>query len=436
MITLKRIEDQVDYYTGPWQCGYKRGRSCADLVWSQRMLLSVVLDRRWEYHRMGIDMSSAFDTINRQTILNLLKDAGCTEDGIRLSRVLLSNTKLKVRVNSSLFLEFESTRGSFQGDCASGCFFTLTLAGSLNHVRVMIPSRPILPIGDNGLPLEDEYADDVTFCDEDEQTLRDMLPMITEILREWSLYVNESKTEFTAVYLARKDEYNADGKSLHKNEPWRDSVTLGSILCSTKDIKHRITLANAAFANFKKVWLQGPKISLSRKLMVYEAHVLSIVLYNSSSWAAPAAVINKIDTCHRKHLKRILKIHWPNGFINTATLYKRCNTSPLSERINKSRWALLGHILRMPENASAHLALHFALDGAKMYKGRVGRHQMGLLTILREDVERRDVTLRTALMKIRNDAQLGTKKMTLRDVNDLYTLRDIAKDRSVWRTLF
>ena len=71
----------------------------------------------------------------------------------------------------------------------------------------------------------------------------------------------------------------------------------------------------------------------------------------------------------------------------------------------------------MPENASAHLALHFALDGAKMYKGRVGRHQMGLLTILREDVERRDVTLRTALMKIRNDAQLGTKKMTLRDVN-------------------
>ena len=90
----------------------------------------------------------------------------------------------------------------------------------------------------------------------------------------------------------------------------------------------------------------------------------------------------------------------------------------------------------MPENTSAHLALHFALDGAKMYRGRVGRHQMGLLTILCEDVERRDVTLRTALMKIRNDAQLGTKKMTLRDVNDLYTLRDIAKDRSVWRTLF
>jgi len=50
---------------------------------------------------MGIDMSSAFGTISRKTILNLLEDAGRTEDEIRIVRLLLSNTKLHVRVGKS-----------------------------------------------------------------------------------------------------------------------------------------------------------------------------------------------------------------------------------------------------------------------------------------------------------------------------------------------
>ena len=57
---------------------------------------------------MGIDMSAAFDTIKRSTVLSLLSDAGCTKDEIRLVRVLLANTKLRIRVNATLSDEFES----------------------------------------------------------------------------------------------------------------------------------------------------------------------------------------------------------------------------------------------------------------------------------------------------------------------------------------
>ena len=39
----------------------------------------------------GVDMSSAFDTIDRQTILNVLSDAGSTEDEARLARLPLTN---------------------------------------------------------------------------------------------------------------------------------------------------------------------------------------------------------------------------------------------------------------------------------------------------------------------------------------------------------
>ena len=47
---------------------------------------------------MGIDMPAAFDNIMRTAIINLLSDCGCTDDEIRLVKMLLSNTKLQVKV--------------------------------------------------------------------------------------------------------------------------------------------------------------------------------------------------------------------------------------------------------------------------------------------------------------------------------------------------
>ena len=75
------------------------------------MLLSVVMRKHCEIHKMGIDMTSAFDTIKRSTILRLLQDAGCSVDDIRLVRLLLANTKVTVRVNKATSTVFISTGG-------------------------------------------------------------------------------------------------------------------------------------------------------------------------------------------------------------------------------------------------------------------------------------------------------------------------------------
>ena len=114
-----------------WQSAYKCGRSCADIVWAQRMLISVVMRKEWTFNKMGIGMSRAFDTVKRDTILSVLEDAGCSEDDMRLVQYLLSNTNLCVRVGASLSEEFESLLGAFQGDSLSGKLFTLVLAGAL-----------------------------------------------------------------------------------------------------------------------------------------------------------------------------------------------------------------------------------------------------------------------------------------------------------------
>ena len=129
-------------------------------------------------------------------IIRLLEDAGCSNDDLRLVRLLLARTTVVVRVNNETSTAFISTKGAFQGDNLSGCLFTLSLAGGLNQLRVVYVPRPILPVAENGLPLEWEYADDVDFMDEDDDRLRNMLPTCTNVLKEWDLHVSEIKTEF------------------------------------------------------------------------------------------------------------------------------------------------------------------------------------------------------------------------------------------------
>jgi hypothetical protein len=236
LITLKRIEDKVDAYTGSWQCAFKKNRSCGDLVWCQRMLTSVVMEKKWSFHKLGLDMSSAFDTIKRQTILDLLIDAGCNEDEVRLVRFLLSNIKIKVKVNTELSLEFESSIGGPQGDSLSAKLFTLVLAGALYHLRA-VTARPTPPIKCNGMPEESEYSNDFDFMDTDKDNLTALFATAREIFSEWNLQVNKTKTEFVHFRIADRDEFMDDGKTpLRGNEPWCSTKLLGSLMCSVKDV--------------------------------------------------------------------------------------------------------------------------------------------------------------------------------------------------------
>ena len=379
------------------------------------MLISVVLRKHYQFHKMGIDMSSAFDTIKRSTILRLLEDAGCSEDDIRLVRLLLANTTVRVRVNSETSEAFISTNGSFQGDSLSGALFTLTLAGGLYHVRAVVPERPNPPISDTGMPLEWEYSDDVDFVDPDLEPLQELLPQCKDVLSEWNLQVNEAKTEFVHFYVAGKDDVDADGVSLHGNEPWRFCKSLGSLLCSTADISHRIILAHSAFQTYSRLWLRGVKIPLKRKLVVYEAQVISVLLYNSSSWSAPKHVMEKLNVCQRKHLRKICNIYYP-GVISNRELYRRCETVPITERVRKARWTLLGHILRMDDNSPASLALRYAIESSDSLRGRRGRPRTNLFSYIQADLKEHNIKLAS--------------------IDDLFHLKTTAYDRDKWRNMF
>ena len=414
LIALRRVEDVIDEYTMSWQSGYKHGRSCSDIVWAQRMLTSIVMRKKWSYCKLGIDMSRAFDTVRRDVIIDVLRDAGASEDDIRIVQYLLSNTKLRVRVNSTFSEVFETLLGAFQGDSLSGKLFTLILAAALHHLRA-VSDRPNPPISDLGLPTELAYADDNDFLDTNMKDLEALYPIAKDVLQQWNLFVNDSKTEYTKIHVATKKAKGPDGKPLKGNEPWRSSKLLGSLLCSNKDIDNRCNKGWQAFTKFEKIWLSGKKISLSRKLKLYEAQVVSVMLYNANSWAARGAMLNKLDITHRKHLRKILNIRWPKSVMSNKTLYERCQTRPLSERVDEMRWRMFGHILRSDDNTPANVSLVFAVTMNSKLKGRVGSPGKSLLKLLMDDLEDRNLVMNT--------------------LEELNEIKDIARCRQCWRNL-
>ncbi len=261
-ITLHRIRDKIDHFTGPYQSGFKRGRSCADIVWAQRMLVSVVMTKHWDFHKMGIDMSRAFDTIKRSKILHVLQEAGCVKDDLRLVRLLLADTKLRVRIKTVHSAEFETSLGSPQGDL-SPVLFTCYLAAALSSIREH-SSRPNLPALSLGMPLEMEYADDVDFIDEGKKHSEQLTPPSCRPTERCKLvYEPNQDGVHPCLSIADTQETDEQGLSLRGDEEWRKSKLLGSLLCSSSDIA-RCNMGNNAFHSFWKILIRGSRLPLAK----------------------------------------------------------------------------------------------------------------------------------------------------------------------------
>ena len=97
-IVLSRIQSKVDEFLSHSQSAYHPSRSTSDIVWSHRFLAARVQKYQEEILITGIDMTSAFDTIRRTTMIEIL-ESFLDEDEVRIIRVLLSNTVLEIKTH-------------------------------------------------------------------------------------------------------------------------------------------------------------------------------------------------------------------------------------------------------------------------------------------------------------------------------------------------
>ncbi|GFR58988.1 reverse transcriptase-like protein [Elysia marginata] len=132
-------------------------------------------------------MSSAFGTIDRHLLLNILKNV-IREDEQRIIRYLLSNTELSIKLKGSSKTEsFKSSIGTPQGDSLSPVLFVVYLEHALKNIGKIETLYT-----QNTLELA--YADDVDFVS---TTVFVNVETIQKELADFRLNVNTNKTEYT-----------------------------------------------------------------------------------------------------------------------------------------------------------------------------------------------------------------------------------------------
>ena len=109
----------------------------------------------------------------------------------------------------------------------------------------------------------------------------------------YNLTVNVDKTE---KILIKCDERLEDF--------WRKNKKLGSLLGDEEDILRR-----NALREIDNVWVRKTKISLRKRLHLYNSMVKPILLYNLETWALSKTESEKLDTFHRQNVTFARKIH-------------------------------------------------------------------------------------------------------------------------------
>ena len=103
-----------------------------------------------------LDMSKAFDTVNRKTLLEELEKTS-DPDEIHLLSILTNRPLISIHLDGETGEGFHTHVGICQGDCLSAVLFIFYLACALREDQEEIASKDMKAF------LDIFYADDLTF---------------------------------------------------------------------------------------------------------------------------------------------------------------------------------------------------------------------------------------------------------------------------------
>ena len=220
-------------------------------------------------------MSSAFDTIDRQTLLDILREI-IEEGELRIIRFHPSDTIINTKTNGATKEKlFESNKGSPQGDSVSPVLFSIYLENALNEVRTILP-RPTSDF-EKTLLTEIAYADDVDFIGLGFADIAE----VQKTLKKYNLLVNADKTEQTTLSRSGKEYKNAK--------------KVGTLIGDEEDINRRKRLSTAALAKLQNIWIKGDKVKRKTKIKLYRTLVKSVLTYNCGTWALTKTEEEKLN---------------------------------------------------------------------------------------------------------------------------------------------
>ena len=173
---------------------------------------------------------------------------------------------------------------------------------------------------------------------------------------------------------------------------------LGSIITNTgdlqPDINRRIGLATGIMRSLRQPLWRHSSISLETKLRVYQASVLSVLLYSCECWPISTSLCSRLRAFDMQAQRTITNTKWfeykTNIEVRTLT-----NRQPIQRYIAQGRLSWFGHLLRSPLNHPA-LAIYTLNPKAAGWSILRGAPRTRWSDVLGKDLQQLGTTLMEA----------------------------------------
>lgn len=397
-IMLSRLVCQItEQHLPESQCGFRKDRSTSDMIFCLRQLQEKAREQNKDLFVAFIDLTKAFDTVNRPMLWILLSKIGVPPKFLSILRQMHEGMQARVQTCGTLSEPFSVEVGVKQGCVLAPVLFSVYLMALINIAHTALGRDAGITIQyrlDGSLfnirrlqartkivttqLLELQYADDCAIVAHDAEALQTILDALSNTYSAMGLKVNTQKTEILAQPL------NLPQEPYHfhlNNDPIKiveSFIYLGSVITSNcsldLDIQRRINLASVAYGRLRERVFSNKNLRVDTKAAVYRAVCLSTLLYGSEGWTIYKKQLRSLEKFHIGCLQRILGITWKDK-MTYDIIYQRTQTCSIETLLAQRHLRWLGHTIRMSDQRLPKQILYGQLVGNRNAGGPKKRYK-------------------------------------------------------------
>ena len=154
------------------------------------------------------------------------------------------------------------------------------------------------------------------------------------------------------------------------------------------DVERRIAQAFKAFGSMRRALFMDKDLSIRTKRKIYQACVISVLLYGSECWTLLRRHKRKLDSFHHRCVRTILGIsnrqQWAQRITSQEVRRRWGDPATATKKVTARRLEWLGHLARMPSNRIAKKCLFGWLPQPRPRGGPRKRWRDMVRTDLRE----------------------------------------------------
>ena len=376
-VLQERLQKLAEEELPEFQCGFRKGRSCADMIFIVRQLV----EKSWEHNSKVfltfIDLKKACDSVpgGGGGLWLALRKLGVPEVTINLIKSFHLGMKAAIRLEGTLLEEIGVENGLRQGCCMAPVLFNL--------YTCLVVERWLFRVEGAGVGVtvkhkydeklfrryvrnpserritECQFADDSALLASTRSGAERLALGYQRTAGDFGLRVSLPKTKqmVTGRLVEEGDQESValDGGDI---EVVSKFPYLGSLIADSGrmdvDVDRRVAQASKAFGALRKSVFLENSLSLATKRKLYNACVLSVLLYGSESWIPLRKHEKKMNSFHHRCVRTILGIsnrqQWSERITMQEVRRRWGDEELVAKKVRKSRLEWLGHVARMPNH--------------------------------------------------------------------------------------